>query len=543
MMRAKIRVNIREVFSLGLLCAAGLFLLAWITPKGLHVGTDSALYANSAQYLAAGKGWQLDVSTTYYQETAMLVEAAPLYPAVLAFATTLGASVLQGAWWANAAGVVLTLLGTYGLGRCLGGGWAGVIGVLMVLINVGFWSAASWMMTESLFIGFNTLALCTLCAYIASDIQATPRRWLLGAALLATLAVSTRFVGLVLAVPAFVAIALSYLAHRNRRQAVTDALLFLTPVLLAYGAWALRSYLLTDRSRDLGDWCAAGRCSPLPVASYVGMLWSALRRDLLPLPQLNLGIMSTVHRVAGASIVVVVLLIAGLGLLMVCLWLLYRYRSRAFAALRHDVPKQLVPVSYVLAYLAGILWMRWQSQVAYIPERYWVPVYPVVLASLVSLGVLLWRGLARWPVLRTGGLAVALTGVIVVGMGAVQALAALRGAAPSWAFDSPIWQENPMLASFDEEARADAVIFSNRCAAVYFVLGRPCRALPFRNQPSDDLGRFLALDYGRHPAYILWFPDTPLFWTTDDLLVLDTRSSAWSCEPGEHESILCRYKE
>ena len=209
-------------------------VLARTVNYGPGLEADSMKYINTAQTLLAGKGFLINAIDVPYAWW------PPLYPLALAAAAGLtGLAPFDVAGPLNAAlfGLTVFIQGHW-LRRRLESRFPAAWAAAAAALSVALGDAASWALSEPLFMLVTTLALIHAEAFLAAG----KTRSLLAAAAFGALAWQTRYIGA--AVPFFVGLLLLCRAGGLPRRAKQAAAVWLTAA-LPMALWMLRNYFLS----------------------------------------------------------------------------------------------------------------------------------------------------------------------------------------------------------------------------------------------------------------------------------------------------------
>ena len=201
---------------------------------GVGVQGDSLQHINTAQTLLAGKGFLINATDTPYTEW------PPLYPLALAAASGLSGIDPRGvAGPLNAAlfGLTVFLTGRW-LRRRLESRFLAAWAAAALALAVPLVDAASWVMSEPLFILLTVLALIHAEAFLGAG----KRRSLVAAAACGVLAFQARYIGA--AVPFFVGLLLLCRAGEGFPRRAKQAAAVWLAAGLPMAPWILRNYLL-----------------------------------------------------------------------------------------------------------------------------------------------------------------------------------------------------------------------------------------------------------------------------------------------------------
>ena len=218
-------------------------VLARETTHGVGLHSDSVIFVSVARNLLAGEGF-----LQFVQGWKPMMTWPPLYPLLLAAPGLFGLDPLDAAGPLNAAifGLCVLVAGLW-LRRRLRSRWLAWWGCLAVMLSLPLVSAASWAMSEPLFILLATLAM----AQADSFLQNGKRRALAWAAAFAALACLTRYLGVALvgATALLLAAQPGAAVPVKAKRIAAYALVALAPAAL----WMLRNWLLSGQPLGYRD--------------------------------------------------------------------------------------------------------------------------------------------------------------------------------------------------------------------------------------------------------------------------------------------------
>jgi 4-amino-4-deoxy-L-arabinose transferase-like glycosyltransferase len=168
---------------------AGVIFMAWLTPHGVGIYVDSLSYVSSARNLVAGFGMG---RLTGLGVLKPMTHYPPFYSLVLAFFHLLGSPELSTARWLSslAFGFTIVLAGLIIFQRTRSYFFSIFIAILFLLSNP-ILRNFSWAMTEPLYIVLMLLGFLLLGLYLLNP----DKRWLFLTAIIASCALLTRYVG------------------------------------------------------------------------------------------------------------------------------------------------------------------------------------------------------------------------------------------------------------------------------------------------------------------------------------------------------------
>jgi hypothetical protein len=230
-----------SVYLLILFVAIGIFLVWYTTVWGAGLISDSFQYAATARSLARGNGFSLPYGDG---ELIPMTKYAPLFSILLAVFELVGVCAMLWARILNTIlfglNIVLVFLCTKKLTR------SDVFSLLTsLLFTLSFVTVEvhSWALSEPLYICLSLLSFLMLQNFL----EKPKWKWFLVAALTASFAFLTRYVGLSLVVSIPIILLINQARIQRRLQ---DALLFGTITVLPTALWTLRGYILTQTLND-----------------------------------------------------------------------------------------------------------------------------------------------------------------------------------------------------------------------------------------------------------------------------------------------------
>lgn len=488
---------------LALLCGLAGFAaaLAITAPPGPGLDPDSASYLGAAESLAAGSGYRIPIAVWSSPDSSgPLSHFPPGFSTAIALPVALGAPAVQSARVidALAAGIALGVA-TYAVMLA-----AGIVAGLALggalVVTSAFVDVQLSILSEPLFIACFALLILALGAPRSTWTGTRPAelRGLLGAALVAAIAVLVRYAG----IAATGAVALWALLPGGRvRDRLVRAGVVLLPTIVLFGAWVVRTHFVSGPGsiRQLafyggfGPTLATGRDTivhwivpwsgddPLP---YQGWFALAALVSLGALVALGVRALVRQHRSGAAS-------------------------ERSRRAQRTLTFCALLAASYVVVLVL--------SRVLADPgipfdQRILAPLLFVVeVATAVALSYW-WRGArVRWRIPVALGL---------LSWGVAAAMDVQNDV--SWAlehgvdFASDEWRYS-RLVQWARTTGRDRPLYSNWPVVIYFHLHRHAWELPVSNSDSATLGAFGDTLRARHGAVLAFDAPSPGYAPPDSL--------------------------
>lgn len=221
-----------SIFSI-LALVIGYFLL---TPHGAGLSDDSLDYLMTAGNLLKS-GVFLQSNTLPITYTLW----APLYPVAVSWISHLGISVEEAARLISVASFALLMYPLWFLGLKTGNRIVGCGACVIALVFFPFWYVTSMALSEPLFILFSTAAVFFITVYISKKEPRTS--WLILSAFFASLAILTRYIGIVIILACVICIVIRH--RTDIRGVIRKSLLYLLLSGVPAGLWLIRNYLHT----------------------------------------------------------------------------------------------------------------------------------------------------------------------------------------------------------------------------------------------------------------------------------------------------------
>jgi 4-amino-4-deoxy-L-arabinose transferase-like glycosyltransferase len=236
----------------------GMFLVWYSTVWGAGLISDSFQYTAGARNFAHGNGFSLPYGNGELQP---MTKYAPLFSFVLAGFELAGISVLQGARIINIILFGLNIFMVFYSTRRLAhsNGFA-LLAALLFATSFVTVEVHSWALSEPLYLSLSLAFILLIQKYFEENRAS----WLILAALAASAAFLTRYVGVSLVMTIGIILLLNRTALKQR---VRDFLLFGGIAVLPIALWSLRGYLFT---RTLNDRAIAFH--PLTIKNYVSAI-------------------------------------------------------------------------------------------------------------------------------------------------------------------------------------------------------------------------------------------------------------------------------
>ena len=447
------------LLTLGLIAAAGAYLIWVATPEGAGLSDDSIAYIAGARSLLAGDGYR----EAWLESNQPVTHFPPVFSGTLALAGLLGINPINAAWLINVLlfGVNAALLGILGW-RMTKSAAAGIILALLFVVNDSLLRVHVMAMSEPLFLFFSLLAFLCFDMYFMKEKPA----WLVLTGLLTSLAYLTRYSGLALI--ATFAISLVLLEETWRKR-VTSMLVFLAGVMPLLLAWSIRNRLVAGNATNRTlIWH--------PVTG--GTLEQGLRtfsEFLVPIEELRRELFKT------PEIFVAILLLILLGILA---WILVGGLRRFFKP-STQMPEVIGFTNglYIFGYMAAVLFsISFFDASTPLKVRILAPAYLPLLLLLTGAGVWLWKRRPQaWRAVVIG-LMLVIFGAAVTGQ--ARTVGELSKGGQGYA--SFKWYDSKVM-DYLKTLHGDIVIYTNEPGAVYLYTGYGCRVLPERVDPVTGL--------------------------------------------------------
>ena len=222
--------------ALGACAVLGGGVLLQSSPWGLGLSPDSVVYIGAARSLLAGHGFSLPAESALFSP---ITHYPPLYSSLLAVTGVVAADPLDGAIWLNVAAFTINIyLSGFLLFAALGSWQLALLGSLFTVTGFSLVQAHTMAWSEALFIMLELLSLLLLLRYLEK-----PRKQiLLIASTVAGLSVLCRYAGFALVASGLTGIL--FLGARERRDKLTDALVFVGIAVLPVAFWGARNWHL-----------------------------------------------------------------------------------------------------------------------------------------------------------------------------------------------------------------------------------------------------------------------------------------------------------
>lgn len=241
-------MNLRVILLLILAFVFAFGAAGWCMSSGVGVSPDSVIYLSAADRLLAGEGLK-PIGFHYSPRVASgkpLISFPPTYPLLLTLSSIFSTDRLNGAKWLHAflfaANVVLVGIIVYaGTGKSA---LATLCAVLLFQSSPSVLEIHMMAWSEPPFILFTLLAVLLLMLHI----NAPHYLLLIGSALSASLALTTRYVGITILPPMLLTILI--LENKPLRGRIRDCLILAGVGMLPLAAWLLRNLVVADSTAN-----------------------------------------------------------------------------------------------------------------------------------------------------------------------------------------------------------------------------------------------------------------------------------------------------
>jgi 4-amino-4-deoxy-L-arabinose transferase-like glycosyltransferase len=354
-----------------ILLGTGMFLVWYSTVWGAGLISDSFQYTASARSLASGNGFSLPYGEGELQP---MTKYPPMFSVLLAGFELMGGTALQGARILNTLLFGLNIfLVFYSTRKLSHSDWFALLAALLCAISFVMVEVHSWALSEPLYISLSLIAILLVQKYF----EETRGAWILLAALAASAAFLTRFVGISLVL----AMGIVLLLNRNAvKQKIRNLLLFGAVVVLPMLLWSLRGYLLT---RTLNDRTISFH--PLTVKNYVSAI------DVV------YGWFFPQALVQGAEKIFLALTAIALILFLLLIWRSYKASApRWFEDFSSEKKISLVHGIYIFLYaLVIVVSKTWLDADIGLSDRILSPMLVSILILLVAGLSFLWNSYGK----------------------------------------------------------------------------------------------------------------------------------------------------
>jgi hypothetical protein len=480
--------------AVGVAAATAFALTILATRRGPGISPDSVLYLSGARNLAAGRGYD-----SYALQP--ITEYPFGLPAVLALGAKAGIDPRDGARWLNALAFGALVPLTFVLARRhLRRTWLAVGSALAVAWAAPLLGVFSEAWSEPVFCVLTVGLVLVLEEIVATRARAP--RWLVAAALLASVGFAFRYAGItLLGLPVLIIVVAA--RSDGSRAAITRAVTYLS---LA----AVLPAVVVSRNLVAGSSVFGPRASGIETLGGVVHSLAVTARTWV------LG-GSTVAAVLGWVVLVAVVSLVLLGVAA--------SRGRAPASPSRDTASLLPLVALVVGYVAYLAVSELVTNINAIDSRLLSPVYaPAVVLFAVALDHLIAGGLVarqRW----LAACLAAMVGVWLLASLGQSVARAHHDADDGEGYTASSWVGSEFVAAFRRVPRG-ARVYSNYADGLYAVTGREPifdspAALAYRStQAVHELAAFRQqVRQSRTAVYVVWLTaNTRTYLLTPELL-------------------------
>ena len=450
-----IRVGSRFIsfLILGLLAAAGIFLVLRATPEGLTLSDDSIGYIAGARSMLAGQGYR----EAWLASNGPVTHFPPAFSSVLAFVGLFGLDPLRGARFVNASlfGLNIALAGILGwrMTKSLSAGLA--LGALF-LLNDSLLRVHAMAMSEPLFIFLSLLSFWIFDLYVERDAHWL---WLVVCGAIAGMAYLTRYAGLALAATFVLAL---IILHNTWRKRFASAGIFIASLAPWMIGWAIRNEVVGGNATNrILVW------HPMTASNFDTAL-SSIATFLMPVGAWRPGLIRNPALVVTATVII-------LGAVLI--WMVIKARNQ-FSKAAVTMGRQAIAFTnglYIFCYVGAIFAsMSFFDASTKFKLRILAPIYVSLLILLVVLGLWLWHKRRELVIVCAA---------LIFGMSAVGQQATIselmKGGQGYASFQ---WYDSKAIA-FLRTLPSAVHIYTNEPGAVYLYTGRGTYVLPDRYDP------------------------------------------------------------
>ena len=431
----------------------GVASLAVATRWGIGASPDSVVYIGAARSIAAGQGYRYPAWTGPGEP---VTHFPPLYSFILALGGAVGIDPLSGARLLN-----LLLYAANGLffGSVLlahGGksGWLPALGTFLLLTSIPMLTIHSMAWSEPLFLLLGFLSLLLL----AKHIQAKNTLLLVASALLAGLALLTRYAGIAIVTSGFISLVI--FRTESFRKRLLNGLAYCGLGILPGLVWALRNQWVagTATNREI----IYHPISPSTLANGVKILASwAMVPDSLSTPLLGIVLLALLS-----------------GFLAIVFFLMRKTAYQHHLSLKgllQRIPVYHVMLGVFILVYAGFLILS----ISFIDAN--TPMDHRILSPIFWGGALLFFSLFMPPVrVELGNFSrVIMIGLVLFSLGYswLATKFVLNGFREGIGLNSLVWQRSETIAQV-KRLPAETPVYSNAAEAVYLHTYHPALRIP-----------------------------------------------------------------
>jgi Dolichyl-phosphate-mannose-protein mannosyltransferase len=431
---------------------AGAAFMGWLTPFGVGIYVDTLYYVTSARNLLAGIGMGRVTGLGVYKP---MTHYPPFYSLVLAFFEACGVSALEAARWISivAFSASIILVGLIVYQRTRSRVFSLLASLLVISSNVVL-RTYSWALSEPLYMLLLLLSVLLLIFYL----RTFHRRWLVLAAVSASLTLLTRYVGFSLVG----AMCLPLLITRRQSwpRRLSDTAIFLCVTGIPTLVWLSRNWLVSNTlTNRIITW------HPISVENLQFLVKALLSWGLIPQ-----------RLVVGRETLAFWTIISGLAVVGV-IWLIRAWPKPGQSPQPEFI---LLCSSWLYAGLLGVS-LFWVDATTRLENRILLPLYLQIVILIAIGATLLWQ--QKRLILRLASVGVCLWLVYFSASRLDGAIIDLRTDGQGYA--SLRWQKSQTTAYLREQETS--IIYTNDVTAVYFLAGKDSVAIPNAQASEEDL--------------------------------------------------------
>ena len=432
----------------------------WCMSSGVGVSPDSLVYLGAADSIIAGDGLKT-IASHYTPGLAggkPLTVFPPTYPLLLSLSGILSTDRLNGAKWLHsllfAINVLLIGLSVYlSTNRSFS---ATLCSILLFLSSRDLLEIHTMAWSDPPFILFVLSASVLLALYISK-----PRdSFLVGSALMASLAITTRYVGITILPPMILIVLL--LKDKTLRDRIRDCLILVGISVAPLIAWLLRNTVVGDSATSRGF-----AFHPIGLSDIKVLI--------------NTLLLFWVPFTANVYLRVALLLLGG-GLVFSCVVLVLRDYIRRDRRADPNAALQMFAAAFAATYLLfTLVYNSIVDPAVELDRRILSPLYVFVIILVVSA----FHKLSRiWSsrILWWGFLALTFA---LISVNAVHVVSfAIQRHDSGSGYASREWAGSASIA-YTKTLSRDETIYSNGIDAVHFLTGREALRIPAKTDPTN----------------------------------------------------------
>lgn len=430
--------------------------------SGVGVTPDSVLYIGAARSLVEGKGLKTVAPHSFPQISGdqPLTVVPPTYPVLLALSATLSSDPLQGARWLQALLFALNVL-LIGMTVYLCTNKAVLPTLCAILLFLSTASvialhAMAW--SEPAFFLFGLSAFLLLALHIRNSND----RLLVGSSLLASLALTTRYMGITLFPPMILTILL--LEDKPLRKRVRDCLILLGVGLLPLAVWLLHNLVVAESATS-----RVITFHPIGALQINGLV-DTLLLFWVPIP--------------GHPSLKTALLFLSFGLVFAKMLMALKEKRRCRQAANISLAVQLLTSAFTITYLlflfVAISFI--DAQTAF-ESRILSPVYVFGIILVVSVACQTSSLKPRTTILWRGAFLV--LSFVLIYLKATEANAFIIARHTNGSgYTERVWRDSESI-KYVKALPETKIIYSNGVDAIQFLTGREALRIPAKIDPGS----------------------------------------------------------